>query len=212
VKNQETKGRDANSHDETKHKTYSQLAATHYIRRFETPERFCEVVIVICGLLLGGMSAFGSHRLLTIWTTGVGICAVVFAICFWITDRELERRHNSPSILAQIEALDSLREEGKKLHDAFASPTGNLPDGEPDRWLEKVQLFLRSISRSYAERFDEILKDPGRHTGVGYSPSFTQIEMNQWQNDPRRQRGWLRLTAVLHYLDEVRAELYKNLK
>jgi len=70
---------------------------------------------------------------------------------------------------------------------------------------------LRSLSRSYADHLDEIQKDPRRHTGGGLSPAFTQSEMSQWENDPRRQLGWPRITAVLRYLDEVRKELYSNL-
>lgn len=134
-----------------------------------------------------------------------------YATTMWLAAKASGSPIPSHSDKAQIDSIDALREEGRKLQRAFASPTAELPDGEPDRWLEKVQLFLRSLSRSYADHFDEILKDPRRHTGGGLSPAFTHSEMSQWENDPRRQLGWPCIAAVLRYLDEVRQELYSKL-
>ena len=97
MKHKKTKHRDAKAHNETEQKPSGEFAASHYIRRFETPERFCEVIIAVCAFLVSAMSAFGSHKLLITWTTGIGICAVVLAICFWLTDRELQRRDSEQS-------------------------------------------------------------------------------------------------------------------
>jgi hypothetical protein len=93
VKNRKTGGSNAKTERKRRQKVSSDFAAAHYVRRFETPERLCEVVATLCGLVLSGMGAFGSHKLGIIWTTGIGICAVVLAICFWLTDSELRRRH-----------------------------------------------------------------------------------------------------------------------
>jgi hypothetical protein len=212
VKREKEENRDAKPEHERENQASGQFATAHYVRRFETAERICEGTAIISGILLSGMSAFGGHKIAMVWTTGLGLCAVILAVCFWVTDRELlkERtaKDNQPhSTEAQINSIDALREEGRKLQRIFAAPTGNLPDDEPDRWLEKVQICLRSISSSYGERFDEILKDPRRYAGA-LSPELNQSDMTHWMNDdPRRQHQWPRITAVLNHLDQIRGEL-----
>jgi hypothetical protein len=66
----------------------------------------------------------------------------------------------------QIEAIDELREEGRKLEEVFAAPVGALPGDQPRRWIERVQLYLRSTVPHHVPRFDEIVKDPRRYTGA----------------------------------------------
>ena len=111
----------------------------------------------------------------------------------------------------QIDELDALREEGRKLEKVFASPTGELPEEEPKRWIEKVQLYLRATATGYIAHFDEIVKDPKQYCG-NLSPEFNQAAMEHWFNDnPRRQQEWPLIKAILSYLDQVRAELYSKL-
>jgi hypothetical protein len=94
VKHKKAKHRAAETNSKTKQQSSSQFSGAHYIRRFEAHERICEFVFVVCALLLSGMSAFGAHKIPIIWTTGIGLCAAIIAICFWLTDRELGRRHS----------------------------------------------------------------------------------------------------------------------
>jgi hypothetical protein len=197
----------------------SQFAAVHDVRRFATHERICEAIGGVCAILVAWMSASDGHRIAIIWTSGIAIAALIFALCFWLTDREFSRQQQANekqqtySVEARIERVDELREQGRRLQRTFGAPTGILPEDEPNRWFEKVQIFLRSIDRSYADHYNEIVKDPRRHTGpAGLSPMLNQAEMMHWTNDdPRRQQAWPRITAVLYYLDQVRDELYQKI-
>jgi hypothetical protein len=92
-------------------------------------------------------------------------------ILLWFVDHRSLRskaivRDDRPrSSEEQINSVDVLREEGRILQKVFAAPTGDLPNNEPDRWLEKVQLRLRSISKSYADGFDQIITEPQQYSG-----------------------------------------------
>jgi hypothetical protein len=93
VNRKKDKRSNAKSNRETKQQPAQQLfSSEHVARRFETHERICEFILIFCGLLLGGMSAFSSHKLAIVWTTGIGLCAAILAVLFWYTDRELTRR------------------------------------------------------------------------------------------------------------------------
>jgi len=173
------------------------------------------------GLLVVGymLSISPTHKIAAVWIFFGAFFFGALGISIRLTHEFSKAEHAptskedvSKSIIAHIETIDGLREEGRTLQHVFGAPTGNPPDGEPDRRLGKVQLCLRSISQTYVEHFDEILKDPRRYTGGGFSPPFTQAEMNQWQSDPRRPKAWPSITAVLNYLDQIRDELYKNIK
>jgi len=169
---------------------------------------------VVTGLLIIGymLALSPSHRVAAVW-----VFFSAWALVGLIVAVRLTHEFSQPPEIRQenerIRSIDALREEGRKLQLIFGATTGNLPNDEPNRWLEKVQLSLRSISRSYAKDFDKILKDPRRQTGGGLSPELNQADMMHWMNDdPRRQQEWPRIAAVLHYLDQVRDKLYKNLK
>lgn len=100
MKDKKTKKRNANSQSKTEEQSARKFSATHYILRFETHERVCGVVVGICALLLSGMGAvgFSSHKIPVIWTTGIGLCALIIAICFWLTDRELKHVTEQPPL------------------------------------------------------------------------------------------------------------------
>lgn len=190
----------------------SQLSAVHRIRSFMEITAYATGISAV--IVFGIASLLGILHLRdpAIWTTWLAcVLALTGGFC-WLQDRMWKKDAAENPILSRIKEIDNLREGGRKLQRIFGAPNGNLPDGEPDRWLEKVRLSLQSISRSYAQCFDEILKDPRRHTGVGMTPEFTLEEMKLWQSDPRRQQEWPRITAVLHYLDQIRDKLYKKLR
>jgi hypothetical protein len=92
VKSNKAKSRNAKPNSKTKPQSAHQFTAgQHIVRRFETHERICEFIVVLCALLLGGMSAFSGHKLVILWITGIGLCAAIFTVLFWYTDRELTR-------------------------------------------------------------------------------------------------------------------------
>ncbi len=211
-----TKRRKRETHEKGNQNGSHQIRSTN--RRFELHERICEVAVCVLTVAIA-VNWFFQNKVAFVWSAATTICAGLLAFCFWFTDYSMRvkartrTRTSVDSVADKISSLDSLREEGRKLQKVFGAPTGHLPDDEPNRWLEKVQVFLRSISRSHGEHFDEIMEDPRRYTGpAGLSPGFNQEDMTHWMNDdPRRQQQWPRITAVLNYLDQVRDELYKQL-
>ena len=85
VKDRKTKKREKKSKNKTDSQAPHQFSAGHHVqRRFEIPERLCEAIVIICGLL----TALGGNHILFI---GIGVCAAVLAFCFWFADRESNR-------------------------------------------------------------------------------------------------------------------------
>jgi hypothetical protein len=172
------------------------------------------VVCTVVPLLLSGFLNHFAHKYWILYFPLIGIAiAVLYFGHLWIRSLvpSTNVRQDKEKIAAHISSIDELRREGRGLQDAFGHPDTDILDGQPADWLDKVQIALASISSSHAQQFDEIVKDPRRYFGQG-SPTFTQDEMQRWQSEPRRPQQWPRICAVLHYLDDVRDELYNELK
>lgn len=92
VKKQKIKRRNTKTDAKTKQHSRGQFTSIHYVRRFETAERFCEAICIVLAICVSGMPAFGAHRLLIAWTIGLAIIAAILAWLFWYTDKELDRR------------------------------------------------------------------------------------------------------------------------
>ena len=103
------------------------------------------VICTVVPLLLSGFLNYFAHKpwILYFPLLGIATCILYFG---HLAIRSLDRPPSVPSDV-QINSIDALSEGGRKLQRIFAAPSGNIPDDEPDRWLEKVQLCLRSISR-----------------------------------------------------------------